>query len=387
VTGRAGPPAPGEFDFRLPTRIRFGVGVRRDVGPTAAAIGRRAVLVTGASFESNAAAADVLASFTGSGVIVERVVAHGEPDDAAVLELARRLESFGAESVVGVGGGSVLDLVKAAALRPSRDRLAAMLAGARTEEAGLPVIALPTTAGSGAEVSHAAIVLDRASTRKRGVRGPGVAARHAIVDPELMIGAPPAVTAASGFDAIAHALETSASRAASDLTILLASEALPRLLDAIPRLQGSPGDADAMGSAAYAALLMGINLANSTTCLPHRLQYPIGARTGTGHAHGVAALMPAWLERTAAVAPAPLARLARASGLAAGDATADAAARSLVDRIRAHMDATGMRLRLRDLGIGRDDIDPLLSAVEGTLTNDPGPTAIEDLRQLYVASL
>ena len=220
------------FSFTLPTRIRFGRGVRTSVGAVAAAAGPRTVLVTGGSFDRNAAAADVLTALAEAGVeVVDRVVVGGEPDDLGVLELVRRLDAADVASIVAVGGGSVLDLAKAAALRPSRERLDALLGGERVESGGLPVIALPTTAGSGAEVSHAAIVFHRASGRKRGVRGPGVAAREAIVDPDLMVGAPPAVIAGSGFDAIAHAVETSASRAASELVIHLAGTALPRLLD------------------------------------------------------------------------------------------------------------------------------------------------------------
>ena len=376
------------FTFSLPTRIRFGRGVRRSVGSVAAGAGPRTVLVTGASFERNPAAADVLTALAEAGVeVVDRVVASGEPDDRAVLDLARRVEAAGVASIVAVGGGSIIDLAKAAALRPSPERLEALLGGERVETGGLAVIALPTTAGSGAEVSHAAIVFHRASGRKRGVRGPGVAARDALVDPELMTGAPPAVIAGSGFDAVAHAVETSASRAASDLVIHLAGTALPRLLDFVPSAYRSPDDVGALAEAAYAATLMGVNLANSTTCLPHRLQYPVGDRTGTTHAMGVAALMPAWLERTRAVAPDALGRLARSAGLAEATAAPDAAAAVLVARILAHLDATGMRVRLRDLGVSTADIDGLVEAVEGTLANDPGPTEPADLRALYVASL
>jgi alcohol dehydrogenase len=380
------PPAP--FGLTLPTRIRFGAGVRREAGAQAASFGGRAVLVTGASFDRNPGAADVGASLSDAGVeVVDRVVGSGEPADDAVLDLVGRLTVADADVVVAVGGGSVLDLAKAAALRPSPDRLATLLGGERTETGGLPVVALPTTAGSGAEVSHAAIVLHRGSGRKRGVRGPGVAAAVALVDPELMTGAPSAVVAGAGFDAVAHAIETSASRAASDLVVQLAAIALARLLDAVPAAVRHPDATDELTSAAYAAMLMGINLANSTTCLPHRLQYPVGARTGTSHARGVAALFPAWLDRTVAAAPAALARLARPAGIASDDAADDIAARALRDRVVRHLESTGMRVGLGDLGIRGDDVDALVAAVEGAIANDPGPTAPADLRDLYVASL
>ena len=378
----------------LPTRIRFGAGSRREVGRVAAAAGPRTVLVVGSSFAANPGAADVLEALDAAGVMIAaQQVSRGEPDDAAVLALVRILDEVRADSVVAVGGGSVLDLAKAAGQRPDAERLDALLAGERTETPGLPVVALPTTAGSGAEVSHAAIVTHRASGRKRGIRGPGVAARDAMVDPELMRGAPATVVAAAGFDALAHAVETSASRAATEPVIERGGAALRSLLDAVPRAvraavpRATLEDADAMGAAAYAALLMGVNLATSTTCLPHRLQYPVGARTGTGHAQGVAALMPAWLARTREAAPDSLARLAVAAGLAPASATSDEAARALSDRVIAHLEETGMTTRLVDLGIARADVDELVAAVEGSVANDPGPSGPDDLRELYLASL
>lgn len=378
----------GTFGFQLPTRIRFGPGTRRDVGPVAAAHGRRALLLTGASFHSNPGAPELLAGLAHAGVeVVERAVGGGEPDDGAVLQLVGRLTSAEADVIVAVGGGSVLDLAKAAALRPSRERLAELLLGERVERPDLPVVAVPTTAGSGAEVSHGAIVLDRAARRKRGVRGPGVAAREAVVDPELMASAPSSVVAGSGFDAIAHAVETAASRAASPMALDLAGIALRHLLDAVPRAAAAAPEARDVGPAAYAAMLMGINLANSTTCLPHRLQYPLGAATGTGHAVGVAALTPAWLRRTAAGAPAHLARLARRAGLADRSASDEAAAAALEAAILAHLDATGMRIRLRDLGVMARDVPRLVESVEGTLHNDPLPPSPDDVRDLYLASL
>lgn len=375
------------FLFNLPTRIRFGVGSHREVAGITAAHGHRVALVVGRSAADATAVRETVAELEATLEIVCRRTVHGEPDDVAVVALAAELRDAAPDAVVAIGGGSVLDLVKAAAHLPTPDRLAALLGGERVMAGGIPVVALPTTAGSGAEVSHGSIVLDRGSGRKRGIRGPGVAACDAIVDPELMRGAPPGVIAAAGFDALAHAVETAASRASSDLTLQLAAAALPRILEGVPAAWRDPEDVDALAGAAYGALLMGVNLANSSTCLPHRLQYPVGAATGTAHAMGVAALFPAWLARTIRVAPSALARLARAARLADETATDADAARTLAERIRRHLDETAMRGTLADLGIGREDVPDLVARVEGTLTNDPGPVGPDDLRDLYLASL
>jgi alcohol dehydrogenase class IV len=388
--GITGSPLAGlAFSLEWPTRIRFGRGARDGIGPLAAELGRHAAIVTGRNFAGSPELQRVTGSLAAAGVeVVVHIIAAGEPDTRAVLAATARLVEARVDLVVAIGGGSAIDLAKASALRPSSDALAGYLAGARLEHpTGLPVICLPTTAGSGSEVSHAAIILDRDAGRKRGIRGPGVAARLAIVDPDLIADLPPAVTASSAFDALAHATETAVSRAATPHVIAWSGIALAALLDVIPRSLGddvAPADRE---TAAYASMLMGLNLAASTTCLPHRLQYPVGARTGCGHAEGVAAIMPAWLKRTVRVAPERLARLAVAAGLVSADEPIVSSAETLREHVERQLDRTGMLRRLSDFGIVESDLDGLVAAVEGSLSNDPGPTAPADLRALYLASL
>jgi alcohol dehydrogenase class IV len=377
------------FSFAIHTEIRFGAGVRRELGSTAAGLGSRAMVVTGGrSLDARGHGQELVAYLEASGVqVVERVRATGEPDDATVTASAERAGLTRADILVAIGGGSAIDLAKAIGVVAAGTDLQAALEGAAVRQPGIPVIALPTTAGSGAEASRGAIVLHRSAARKRGIRGPGVAARVAIVDPELMIGAGATVTASAGLDALAHAVETAASRVASPLNILLAGEAMRRLLDAIPAALADPDDVVPRASAAYAALLMGINLATSSTCLPHRLQYPLGAVTGTSHARGVAALMPAWLARTRLGAPERLAALARSAGIAGPDVLAATGAATLERVIGDWMDRIGMRTSLTELGVSPSQIDDLVNMAEGTLSNDPGPVTPDDLATLYRESL
>jgi alcohol dehydrogenase len=374
--------------FGLDTAISFGAGRRRDVGRVAAGFGSRAALVTGAhSLAAGPHAAELDATLRDAKVeVVVRCQVTTEPELGTVLAAADAFREHGATVVVAVGGGSVLDLAKAAAVSANSVLDAEQLAaGPRFDTpVGLPVVALPTTAGSGAEVSRGAIVTDPDTGRKHGIRGRGVAPRAAIVDPELAVACPPRVTARAGFDAVAHAVETTISRAASPVTRALALEALPRLLDAVPRAMAQPGDLAARAAAAYGALLMGINLANSTTCLPHRMQYPLGSVAHSEHATGVAALTPAWLDRVLRHAPERLATFATGIGSTARDE--GEAAQSVAETILSFMERIDLQPRLRDLGIGREDLPGLASMVEGTLENDPGPTDPDALTALYEAS-
>ncbi|HEY7525743.1 MAG TPA: iron-containing alcohol dehydrogenase [Candidatus Limnocylindria bacterium] len=376
------------FAFGLDTTVSFGVGRRAEVGRIAAAFGERAALVTGAhSLAAGPHGAEIENALRAAGVeAVVRCQVTAEPELGSVLAAADAFREHGATVVVAVGGGSVIDLAKAAAVSAHSVLDAEQLAtGPRFDSpVGLPVVALPTTAGSGAEVSRGAIVTDPDTGRKHGIRGRGVAARAAIVDPELAVGCPPRVTARAGFDAVAHAVETTISRAASPVTRTLAWEALPRLLDAVPRAMAQPGDLAARSAAAYAAMLMGVNLANSTTCLPHRMQYPLGSVAHSEHATGVAALTPAWLDRVLRHAPERLATFAAGIGSAARD-EGDAAA-AVAASVLSFMERIDLQPRLRDLGIRREDLPRLAGMVEGTLENDPGPTDPDALTALYEAS-
>jgi alcohol dehydrogenase class IV len=355
----------------------------------AAAYGSRAILVTGhRSFDALPERDEILASFAAAGVqLLDRVTVVGEPDDQGVIDAAQRIGVVGAEVLLAVGGGSVMDLAKAAAVIASGVSLESVLAGMTVEAGGVPVIALPTTAGSGAEVSRGAIVLHRSAGRKRGIRGPGVAARVALVDPQLTVTADERVTAESGFDAMAHAVETSVSLAASPVNVLLAGEAMRRLLAAVPAAIHDPRDLDARESAAYAAMLMGINLATASTCLPHRMQYPVGAATGTSHPRGVAALFPSWLRRTELVAPERLSALALSARLVPEAASPGEGATAVIDCVERWMAAIGVRTTLSELGVRPDDVPELAAMVEGNLQNDPGPSGPSNLVSLYEASL
>jgi alcohol dehydrogenase class IV len=381
----------GLWRFALPTRVIFGVGCSLQAGAVAASFGRRAALVTGAtSIDRQPTATAIISSLADAGIEVVAHVRQGaEPDDEAVTSLAQHLRSVRADVVVAIGGGSALDTAKAAAVIAGTNlSLGELLAGRRVEShVGLPVVALPTTGGSGAEVSHGAIVLDRAAHRKRGMRGPGVSARVALIDPALLAGAAPSVTAAAGFDAMAHAIETFVSRAATPLTKALSTEALRRLALSLPAALDDAHDVAAREQTAYASFLMGVNLANSTTCLPHRLQYPVGALTGTSHPRGVAALMPAWLRRTRLYAPDRLADLAVGAGLARAETSIPLAAEQLEGIVERFIDEIGFRITLSELGVAERDLGSLVDATEGSLEMDPGPVTRNALMALYRSSL
>ena len=159
----------------------------------------------------------------------------------------------------------------------------------------LPVIAIPTTAGTGSELSKAAIITDDVRRIKSGIRGAGLYPKVAIVDSIFTESVPYHITMETGFDVIAHAMESYISNAASPFTRMQSEYAAAIAGKMLPRLASDMQDTEARKYMSYASMIMGINLGNASTGLPHRLQYPLGAMTDTSHGAGLSALYTAWV--------------------------------------------------------------------------------------------
>lgn len=289
----------------------------------------------------------------------------------------------GVTHVVGIGGGSALDQAKATAMAfHCRQPVPALLT-----LKGLPardncLILIPTTSGTGAELSYGAILTNEATGEKLGLRGATMAADHALVDPELTLNLPVEISMVTGFDVLTHALETWLSTAATPYTRDLSRGAMERVFRWLPVVHDSPDDARARREMSYASMVMGINLALSTTCLPHRLQYPIGAATDTAHAAGLAAIYPAWLDHVSPFAEAKLAEAAGWIGLP--DRGDDASrARAFVDAVKTLLVRIRLTPSLQDLGVTAEMVARFPSEVTGRLDTDPGYRAPDDLAAIY----
>lgn len=199
--------------------------------------------------------------------------------------------------IIGFGGGSALDLAKTVAAGAGVDEDIAEFFYGRREPGNytLPVIAIPTTAGTGSELSKAAIITDDEKKIKRGIRGDALYPKVAIVDSTFTESVPFNVTMETGFDVLAHAMESYISKVASPFTQMQSEYAVKTVGKMLPRLAMNLKDIEARKEMSYASMIMGINLGNASTGLPHRLQYPLGAFTDTSHGLGLAALYTSWI--------------------------------------------------------------------------------------------
>lgn len=284
-----------EFEFATAGRILFGFGTAARIAPEAAALGKRLFVVTGAT---PGRASFLLEALALRGCAVKPFAVRGEPTLETVEGALEEARAWGPEALVALGGGAVIDTAKAVSgwfTNPGRplDFLEGVGQGKALERAGLPWIAVPTTAGSGAEATRNAVIRVPDRRAKVSLRSPYLLPRLAVVDPELTLGLPPAVTAATGMDALTQLIEAFVSRRATPLTDALCREGIPRAARALPAAVADGSDRRAREAMALASLFGGIALANAGLGVVHGLAGPFGGMTAAPHGAVCGRLLPA----------------------------------------------------------------------------------------------
>lgn len=285
------------FEFATATRVVFGPGSLAELGPIAASFGSRALLVTGRSPERAEAARERLLA---EGVASIAFSVMGEPTVGDARRGADLARSEGVELVVACGGGSAIDAGKAVAalLGNGGDPLHYLEVVGRGQPIALPsvpFVAIPTTAGTGSEVTRNAVLSSPEHRVKASLRSPLMLPRAAIVDPDLLLGLPPHVVAASGLDALAQLVEPFVSVRANPLVDALCREGLARSARSLRRaFEGDRSEAVRV-DLALASLFGGLALANAGLGAVHGLAAPIGGLFDAPHGSACAALLPAVL--------------------------------------------------------------------------------------------
>jgi alcohol dehydrogenase len=298
------------------------------------------------------------------------------------------------DAVVAVGGGSVIDLAKATALLLSHEGpLERYYPVGSVPGAVLPLIALPTTAGTGSEVTPVSVITDAKTEMKVGVASPWLVPRHAICDPLLTIAAPPTVTAHAGIDALSHAIEslTAASFQASPAEILerpqvgknllsdgLATTAAGHISHNLVRAVQDGSDVEARSGMLYGSLLAGLAFANSGVSAAHALQFAVGAATHTSHGLGTGLLLPYVMEYNRPARPRELAELAEVMGC-----------EDAVEHVHALGRAIGLPASLAEIGLEREDLRRLAEQSVGIrrlIDNNPRPLDVDSLEAILAAA-
>jgi len=282
-----------------------------------------------------------------------------DPDFTLVDAGAAELEAAGCDAVMAVGGGSPMDAAKVIAARVTSNKPAARLTGIlKLKAPPLPLYALPTTAGSGSEVTIAAVLSDRDAQLKKPVVDPRLVPAAAALDPKLMLGLPPGVTAATGMDAMTHAVESYLSRHAAPDTDRLALAAVRMITRHLPRAWADGSDIEAREAMTIAASYAGSAFTRANVGYVHAIAHQFGARYHTPHGLANAIVMPHVLDYTRPVAEKRMADLARAAGVE-GEADAELAD-GFIQRIRDLNAALGIPDHLTNLR--RSDVPAIARA-------------------------
>ncbi len=311
-----------------------------------------------------------------------------EPDRAlfnAVLEMARR-ENI--EGVLGIGGGSAIDVAKlVAALAHNSQRVEDVFGIGLLSSRDLPLVCLPTTAGTGAEVSPNAILLDEADELKKGVISPHLVPDAAFIDPLLTVSVPPLVTAATGLDALTHCIEAFANNFAHPAVDVYALEGIRLISRSLLTAVQDGANLNARADLALGSLYGGLCLGPVNTAAVHALSYPLGGKFHIAHGISNAVLLPGVLRFNLSAAPKRYAEVAVALGVVrngSDSGTADRGIERLVELSR----ACGVPQRIADLGVPRSAIPEMARAamkVTRLLKNNLRPLTEADAIQIYEA--
>lgn len=282
--------------------------------------------------------------------------------------------------VLGLGGGSAIDAAKAVAVgigaKENIDEY--VLNGKTPSEKTLPIVAIPSTAGTGSELSKGAIISLPEKNIKTGIRGEHIYPTVAIVDPGFTYELPKKITCETGFDVFTHATETFISKKSNLFTEMLSIEALKILSEYLPILVKSLDTKEARAKMSYASMLMGINLGNASTCLPHRLQYPIGSKTDTSHSSGLASIYKSWVYHSYEYSEQ---KFNQVGSILSGKECKNR--KDVMDSITNFMESVDINIHLSDLGIKQDDLGELADNVTGSIESDPASIDKTIIQKIY----
>ncbi len=372
--------------LQQPKRLIFGDGASRAAPGEFLRQGWRRIFVITSPQVSSLQAA-LFAGWRGAGLLVEVCeLVDREPEIALFGRVLDAARAGRPDAELGVGGGSPLDVSKlVAALYDGRQQVREVFGIGLLQARALPLVCIATTAGTGADVSPNAILLDEAEGLKKGVVSPHLVPDLAICDPELTHSMPPPVTAATGIDALVHCMEAYANKHAHPVVDVLALEGIRRIGRSIEAAVRDGADRPARADVMLGALYGGLCLGPVNTAAVHALSYPLGGEYRVAHGVANSLLLPHVFRFNLPAMPERYADIAIALGCAAG-ATPLATAEAGLDRLVGMSKNCGIPQRLRDVKVPEADLPRLADEamkVTRLLKNNPRDLTAADAGRIY----
>jgi len=377
------------FDFEPRTRVVFGRGTVERAGQLARALGfSRTLLVADSGVVRAGHAASVMRALEAEHITVLSYHDFGENPDSSMIDAGRRFaEPLQVDSMIALGGGSSLDCAKGINFVVTNGGTIGDYRGyAKAHKPLLPMIGIPTTAGTGSEAQSYAVISDAATHMKMACGDPSAAFRISLLDPELTLTAPRHVTAMAGFDAIAHAVETAVTTRRTPMSDLLSHRAWQLLSEAFERVLLYPADIEARGAMQLGAHFAGMAIEQSMLGAAHACANPLTARYNLSHGLALAILLPHVVRWNANVAED---RYAAMLGSPRRRTRDEDAAETLALRLEDLARTGGLSVTLPDSGVNESGIPELsaLAATQWTGTFNPRPFDSDGAAEIYRAAL
>lgn len=352
------------FNYYQSTEIFFGRGRLTECGQITAKYGKKALIVTVPLFDAIKPGFDTvkqtledsgLSTFHFDGVVPN-------PTCESITKGAALAKSCGADVIVGFGGGSSMDTAKAIAVEVTHEGTAWDYLFFKREptKKTLPIVAITTTSGTGSQVTQVSVLTNTEKRDKSAIFHPNIYPKAAIVDPELMLTVPKAITAATGFDAFTHAFESIVHARSSVYARLLAWEGVRLVIKNLKNTVEDGSNIDLREVMAWADTLGGLSIANAGTTLPHGMGMAIGGMyPNVAHGQGLAMTYPAFIRFSQASAPEAFARLARLLDPALEREDTQSAAAACAVLMEKFLAAVNLDLKLKDFGMPENEIEAL----------------------------
>ena len=370
----------GNFDFILPTAIRYGEGAAAGIAEKLAEDGIHSVLlITDPGIKKQAFASDIVDSITRRHIVVyifDQV--EPNPKDYNVKEAAVQAKVLRVDALIALGGGSPIDCAKAVSVVATHGgEIQAYKDRTRITGKVLPLYTIPTTAGTGSEVTFSSVITDTRTHFKFTIKSPSIAPRTAFIDPLLTLTKPALLTAATGLDALTHAIEAYTARAANPLSDAAALHAVELINTHLAEAVFEPSSREARGGMMTGSLLAGIAFSHSDVASVHCIAEALGGKYDAAHGICNAIVLPVMMEYNIEYARERYARIARAMGI--GFDTIDEGARLAVKRVQDLADEVNLP-GFRSLGVKPEDLRELAenSAGNGSNRDNPRPMDADD---------
>lgn len=373
--------------LQSPVRIHFGPNALGHLGREAKTLGKKALIVTGRSSSTrNGTLARVRTALEAAGLTaVDFARVESDPSLSTVEAGAALARQEGCELIVALGGGSAMDAAKGIGCLLANPGPLAAYEHESPALAGPPVIAIPTTAGTGSEVTRVSVLTDTTNKRKMVLAGPTLVPTVAILDPDMTASMPPHVAAATGMDALTHAVEAYVSKLASPLSDTLALAAISGIGTHLATAVLAPDNLEARSAMLLAQMQAGQAFNTASVGLVHAMSRPMGAHCGVPHGAANAMLLPLVMAYNRPVCPERMVRIAEALGRGTGGLDADAASRLAAGAVAALAAELPLPRTLADVGVP----EPLLPEMareavgNGSSRVNPRMASEEDVLALY----